>query len=83
MPGSVGAVAAAKNKKRSGSDHLEKAFEKADISQDGKVSFRHISSLLKFFNQLLLKINLEEYIKMLKVRGAFTNLKQVNDNCWH
>jgi len=58
MPGSVGAVAAAKNKKRSGTEHLEKAFEKADISQDGK-------------------INLEEYIRMLKARGAFTNLKQV------
>ena len=39
MPGSVGAVAAAKKKKKSGSEHLEKAFEKADLSSDGKVSF--------------------------------------------
>ena len=39
MPGSVGAVAAAKKKKKSGTEHLEKAFEKADISSDGKVSF--------------------------------------------
>ena len=38
MPGSVGAVAAAKKKKKSGTEHLEKAFEKADISSDGKVS---------------------------------------------
>ena len=39
MPGSVGAVAAAKKKKKSGAENLEKAFEKADISSDGKVSF--------------------------------------------
>ena len=38
MPGSVGAVAAAKKKKKSGTENLEKAFEKADISSDGKVS---------------------------------------------
>ena len=38
MPGSVGAVAAAKKKKKSGAENLEKAFEKADISSDGKVS---------------------------------------------
>ena len=38
MPGSVGAVAASKKKKKSGIGNLEKAFEKADISSDGKVS---------------------------------------------
>ena len=38
MPGSVGTVAAAKKKKKSGTEPLEKAFEKADISSDGKVS---------------------------------------------
>ena len=54
MPGSVGAVAAAKNKKRSGTEHLEKAFEKADISQDGKVSFRHILSSLKILQPTLI-----------------------------
>ena len=55
MPGSVGAVAAAKNKKRSGTEHLEKAFEKADISQDGKVSFCHILSSLRNLQPTLIK----------------------------
>ena len=40
MPGSVGAVAAAKKKKKSQTDHLEKAFEKADISSDGMVKMK-------------------------------------------
>ena len=55
MPGSVGAVAAAKNKKKSGTEHLEKAFEKADISQDGKVSFRHILSFIKILQSIFIK----------------------------
>ena len=49
MPGSVGAVAAAKKKKKSGAENLEKAFEKADISSDGKVSLTRFGLLRIYF----------------------------------
>ena len=52
MPGSVGAFAAAKKKKKPGAENLEKAFEKADISSDGKVSFLWFE-LLRIVNSFL------------------------------
>ena len=52
---------------------LEAAFRRADINGDGKVK----KPMQNYSNFVLLQVDIDEYVAILKSRGIFTDRKQV------
>ena len=55
-------------------EFLEREFRRADVNGDGKVKLISISIKIMF---LCSKVDMAEYIAILKARGIFTDRKQI------
>ena len=56
-------------------EFLEREFRRADVNGDGKVKLISIGPIKILF--LCSKVDMEEYIAILKARGIFTDRKQI------
>jgi Ca2+-binding EF-hand superfamily protein len=54
---------------------LEAAFKKADVNGDGKVNLKSCFSSFKS----VWKVDIRDYVAILKKRGIYTNKKQVEE----